>query len=193
MTLARDMPARGDIVYRIDEGDELCFANNTYDEFAVANGEPELASTAVLQRPLWDFITDATTRELYRDILRRVRNGSPVHFGFRCDAPAWRRRMQMDIVPGEKRTVEFRVRTTAEEQRPFQRLLDPGAARSDELLCVCSWCKKVEVGANWMEIEDAITRLCLFESAIVPAITHGICGVCHQAMMDRLATSAKGY
>ncbi len=180
------MPPAGDVIYRLNDRDEICFANEAYDQFAAANDGMSCASGAVLHHPLWGFITDRTTRQLYRDILGRVRRGRPVRFPFRCDSPACRRLMEMDI-GGAGGTVEFRVRTIAEDSRPFQALLAAEAPRSRELLRACSWCKKVHVGDAWAEVEDAVARLRLFERPVLPAVTHGICEPCYQQVFGALA------
>jgi hypothetical protein len=186
------MPRSGEIVYRLDDRDEFCFVNGEYDSFARDNCGEAVASHAILRRPLWDFVTDPTTQQLYRDMLRRVRAGRPVRFRFRCDSPARRRLLEMDVRAGDGGGVEFRVRTVSEEDRPYQPLFDPHAGRSDERLRVCGWCKKVHVGDAWAEVEDAVARLHLFERAAMPEVTHGICEECFRAMTDTLAESDEG-
>jgi hypothetical protein len=168
----------GEILYRLNDEDQIIFVNNAWDEFATANEGEHLARGHVLRRYLWDFITDSTTQQLYRDVLKRVRSGRPVRFGFRCDSPDRRRLMEMDILPKENRAIEFRTRTVAEERREPQVLLEVHQNRNDELLRMCSWCKKVDIGGDWAEVEDAVARLRLFEQAVLPNLTHGICETC---------------
>ena len=65
------------------------------------------------------------------------------------------------------------------EARPPMPLLEPAAARSEEYVTVCSWCKKVELpGATWVEVEEAVEHLRLFDRAVLPQLTHGICPTC---------------
>lgn len=182
------MSRKGDIVYWLNDRDEVCFVNSEYDEFAGANAGVAVTSEAVLHRPLWDFITDPSTRQIYRDVLSRVRGGRAIQFSLRCDSPTCRRLLQMKVCKGEDRIIEFRVRTISEEDRVCQPLFDPGTTRSADLLSVCGWCKKVKVEDGWLEVEDAITHLQLFERSVLPGITHGICERCHHSMMDMLAT-----
>ncbi len=171
-----------DLVYRVNENDEIVFVSEDWDQFATANGGESVVSEQVLHRPLWDFITDLSTQEIYRLLLQKARAGRVIQFTFRCDAP-WRRRFLEMIIVGQKGgAVEFRTRTLLEQERPAPLLLDPQADRSDELLRSCGWCKKFFVGGEWVEVEEAIQRLRLFQRRSLPAISHGICGECYEKM-----------
>ncbi len=176
----------GDIVYRINGQDRIVFVNEEWDRFAQANDGETVLAARVLQRPLWDFISDVTTQEIYRQILQRVRSGRPVRFTFRCDAPQFRRTLRMDIYPGEGNTVEFRTHTLSEEHRQSVRF-EVTRCGSGDLLRMCSWCKKVYTEGSWEEIEVAIERLQIFRRPCPPLITHGICESCYRNMVDVLA------
>lgn len=173
-----------EITYAVNRNDEIVFVSEAWDPFAHANGGASVCAERVLHRPIWDFITDPSTQEVYRILLQKARAGHPIQFTFRCDAP-WRRRfLEMTIVGGAGDTVEFRTRTLLEQERPVPVLLDPEAARSDELLRSCSWCKKFHVGDEWVEVEEAIQRLRLFQRRQLPAITHGMCDECYEKMNE---------
>lgn len=181
------MPSRGrEIHYRLNDRDEIVFVNEAWDAFASTNAGEHLTATHVLGRPLWEFITDSTTQLLYRDILTRVRGGRPVRFALRCDSPDCRRLMEMHVACGPGGLTEFRVRTGAEEERSPQPLLDPHRAHSEEFLRVCGWCKKVDVGGRWAELEEAVPLLGLFERPLLPLVTHGICEDCYARMLATL-------
>ena len=181
--------ADDDVVYRVDDRDVIVFVNDAWDRFAQANGGEGVISSRILQRSLWDFIADATTQEIYRQILQRARSGHAIHFTFRCDAPQYRRLLRMDVHRGEDDTVEFRTHTLAEEPRQpiFLESAHPGY--DGELLRVCGWCKKVFVEGSWEEIEVAIERLQIFERPRPPLMSHGICDACYQSMLEVLAES----
>lgn len=181
------MPGSSDVIYSINERDEIVSVNSAYDEFALDNHGIRVASTAVLGRPLWDFVVDPTTLQIYREAVRRVRSGGRACFTFRCDSPTRRRLMQMTMVRDGDGVVQFRVRTVATEDRASVLLLASDAPRSPDLLPICGWCKKVSVGDRWMEVEDAVGALHLFERRVVPALTHGICDPCREAVVSELA------
>jgi hypothetical protein len=70
----------------------------------------------------------------------------------------------------------------AERRHPVT-LLDPHVPRSETLLRVCSWCKRVPTDDGlWLEIEQAISVLSLVEE-VPPAISHTICDRC-EALFD---------
>ncbi|GAB4400098.1 MAG: hypothetical protein Kow00123_07590 [Anaerolineales bacterium] len=173
-----------DIVYRVNARDEIDFVCDEWDDFAVANGGESVLSAQVLGRPIWDFITDLSTQEIYRALIRKARSGRSLQFTFRCDAP-WRRRfLEMTVVGKEGGAVEFHTRTLLEEERPTPILLDADVGRSDELLRSCGWCKKFLVGDEWVEVEEAVQRLRLFQRRRLPSITHGICDECYEKMNE---------
>jgi hypothetical protein len=178
-----------DVRYRLNDRDEIVYANEAWDRFAGANDGGHLVATSILRCSLWDFVSDLTTRELYRDILARVRGGCAVRFPFRCDAPALRRSMLMDVSPGPDGEVEFLTRVLSEDARPRQNLLDVCLTRSGELIRMCGWCKKVEILGVWVEVETAVTRLRLFERPILPPLTHTICVGCLADMKGLLSAT----
>jgi hypothetical protein len=174
------------IHYRLNERDEIVYVNAAWDTFASENSGAHLSANRVLGRPLWDFITDGTTETLYRDLLARVRDGRRVRFAFRCDSPDRRRRLEMEVSHAERGWAEFRVRTLSEEIRQWQSLLDPERSRAAELLRLCGWCKKVDVDSRWVEVEEAVSVLELFDRTSLPDVTHGICEGCYSQMAATL-------
>ena len=181
-----------EIHYRLNDRDEIVFVNEAWDAFASTNSGAHLIATQVLGRPLWGFITDRTTRLLYRDVLARVRSGYPVRFIFRCDSPGCRRLLEMDVSSGPGDLAEFRVRTITVEERQLQPLLDPDRPHSEQLLRVCGWCKKVDVGGRWAEVEQAVSLLGLFERSLLPGVTHGICEDCYSRMVATVSDAERG-
>ncbi|MDX6769184.1 MAG: hypothetical protein SF051_06600 [Elusimicrobiota bacterium] len=177
------MSEAADVVYHVDARDELVFVNPQWDRFASENDGQAFLSHLVLGRPLWDFIADITTRQLYRDMLARVRAGRALTFPLRCDSPDMRRSLSMRATPLDARAVAFTVRTLETQPRPGVRLLAAEGERRGAPLRMCGWCRKVDVEGAWLEIEDAVARLGLFD-APQPPLTHGICADC-EAQLDR--------
>jgi hypothetical protein len=60
----------GEVHDRLNDWDEIVFVNEAWGPFPIANGNARLDTAEVLGRPLWEFISDPTTRQLYRDILK---------------------------------------------------------------------------------------------------------------------------
>lgn len=165
--------------YSIDGEDLLVDVGSGWDEFAEANGGAECHSDTVLGRPLLSFVRGREARHLYEILFQRARRAADVvSLPFRCDGPAIRRFMKLDIRSGPERSLEFESSLIRVEARPAVRLLEDGARRSDEWLQVCSWCKLVRVSRIWVEVETAVENLGLFERAELPRITHGCCASC---------------
>lgn len=175
------------IVYRVNHQDEITYVNEAWLQFAACNNGLHLLLDDVLQRPLWDFITDVTTRQLYRDALQRARAGRPIRFHFRCDAPDLRRWLEMRIAMADEGDIEFQTRLIDAEPRPAVSLLSPLARRTDDPLKICGWCKKVALeGGAWVEVEEAVEQLGLFDAVVLPLLSHGICEPCYQDMCETL-------
>jgi FixJ family two-component response regulator len=170
------------VTFSIDRQDAIVDVNDSWTTFALANDAPELVRDQVLQQSLWNFIVDATTRQLYDGLLLRVRRGTPVRFPFRCDSPTARRHLEMRLTPGPDDTVQFESVVLASELRVQQPLWDRYVARREDLLRACSWCKRVDCAGEWLEVEEAIDRLGIFERQDMPSLTHGICADCLAAM-----------
>jgi hypothetical protein len=49
---------------------------------------------------------------------------------------------------------------------------------------------RVQANGSWIEIEDAIADLHLFETPRVPALSHGMCPTCYNVMMASFDGSA---
>jgi hypothetical protein len=171
------------VTYRINDRDHIEFVSDAWVPFATANGAPELV--AVVGRSLWDFVSEMTTRQIYQDLIARVRTGRTASFPYRCDAPERRRFMHMMVRPAGRRGVEFdSVTLRIEERRPIA--VSRTADSAHRLLRVCSWCKRVDVHGTWHEIEAAVELLGVFAAGAPPALTHAICSDCQARMLAEI-------
>ena len=106
--------------YSIDRDDRLIAFSDTWDTFAVENDAAHLKGDGIRGRDLWQFIGDQTTAALYREILARVRaGGDPTRLTFRCDGPATRRLLRMDVAASHDGVVHFDVTAIQAAPRPF--------------------------------------------------------------------------
>jgi hypothetical protein len=173
---------RPSCVYRLTAADVIEFVDEGWGRFAVENGAPTLAE-GVVGTSLWGYVSGQKVAHLSRELLAKVRgSGREATIPFRCDSPTVRRFLRMRVVPLAGKRVEFHTwverEATFSEPVPF---LDPAVPRDlDTLLRMCAWCKKLDVEGTWLEIQDAIGRLRLFDHPAVPAITHGICDRCFE-------------
>jgi len=183
-----------EIEYRIDSQDRITAVNSTWGEFARENDGVHLIPPPIIGANLWDSIGDPTTRAVYRALLDRVRKGAgSVRFHFRCDAPGFRRLLDMHISVTSDDEVIFCVHPVAEQVREVVPLLDPFVHRTPTILSTCSWCMRISIGdGEWAEVEEAISRLGLFEELELPRLSHGMCPTCHAAMMRSLDLPTNG-
>lgn len=173
------------IEYRVDGNNVIVDVRGPWRELASANGAPELAEP--IGQDLLETIAGGSTRMVTKDLLDRVRaTRRTVEIPFRCDAPDRRRFMRLRLLPVGERGIAFRSWLVREEERPPVRILDIQEARSDELLKICSWCKKVDADGEWLELEEAADRLALFEAPLLPDLTHGICDECERTLSSAI-------
>lgn len=181
-------PAKAqEIVYRIDIRDHICLVSDEWNSFLRENTPFTGAFPTYLGTRLWNHLGDPTTIHLYQAMVanvRRTKKESTVPF--RCDAPDRRRFMEMHISCLDDGTVEFRSVTLREETRVWVPLLDMRARFSGAMLRMCSWCKKVTL-PDWVEVEEAVHRLQLFENETVPRISHTICPSCSEVIKQEIA------
>ena len=179
--------------YLIDADDRISFVDDGWCRFAAANGSEELMPPTIIGQSLWDHIIDETTARLYRQIVSGVRKGDSTCFTLRCDGPECRRLLEMTITAGPDGSVEFQTHPIQLERREPVALLARDNPRSDRLLRSCAWCNRFDVSFGsdeWVEAEEAATRLRLFENERMPQLTHGICNGCFTKMKTKVPTAA---
>lgn len=180
-------------IYQLDTNHRINFVNDAWLEFASENGAPDLRREHVLNKSIWDFMADRETRHLFDIVFKRLRAGATgVRLPFRCDSPDCRRFMTMEILARPDGEIHFKSWITREEVRPAVRLLDFSLEHSSEILRMCSWCKKIHIaGEEWLEVEDAIVSLDLFDASPLPQFTHTICTHCAERVLSEIGALEK--
>lgn len=138
-----------------------------------------LPNALVLNTSLWSHISDATTSQIYRSIVNRVRRGLPVNpIVFRCDTATHRRTMRLTVSAGADGHVIFSSAIERAELRPPLPLLQPDVERTSDHIVMCGWCMRILAAKMWMEIDEAVNHRRLFEHPPLPLLTHAICPQC---------------
>lgn len=174
------------ITYQIDKDYNIINLSDNWYAFAVENsGAEKNYPSNVIGFPLWNFITGIETKHLYQIMLKEVRDKyKQIRVFFRCDAPTIRRYLKLSIIPLEHGIIEFQSQTIKVESRYPIGLLDSRTKRSEEFIRICSMCKKIAISdCEWIEIEEAINTLRIFEQELVPQLTHGFCKCCFDLTM----------
>jgi hypothetical protein len=172
--------------YRIDGNGIIAQVGDSWRRFADENfGGPSCDPANVIGSSLLDIIHDTETRHLYETLFHWVRErGRPTTIPFRCDSPDRRRFLELEIVPLSNDAIEFRSRVIRTERREPVDLLNNKRECSDELVRICSMCKKIAVSeTEWREVESAIAALKLFEKERMPRLSHGLCPTCFREAM----------
>lgn len=175
--------------YRIDGTDMIVRLSENWSEFAARNhGLEGCDHCVVVESRLWDFIEGDEVRLLYGILLERIRrDGRPLRLFYRCDSPTERRFLSLEMVPHPDGEVDFHSSLLRTEPRESVRLLESDAPRSEAFLKVCSLCKRfILPDGNWVEVEEAVQRLQLFDTARLPRLSHGLCPACYAAAVERL-------
>jgi hypothetical protein len=173
----------GSVVYEIDSHDVITQTGGEWVEFALANEAPELAH-GVVGRSMWDFIAGPVTRQIYREMLVRVRGGEVIAFTFRCDAPSIFRLMTMTIRAVQNGSVRFESTLQAWGERRVS-----GTVTIPRVVRVCDWCSRICVDDEWRQPEFAISRLDMFAGDDLPLISRGVCPTCADALRPRSTES----
>ena len=175
--------------YGIDGNDILLEVSENWQSFSDRNSGGEACLPRnIIGSSLWHHISEWETKQLYQTILERVRrNNRRASFPFRCDSSDERRFLTLLVIPMKSNYVNFESRILRTELREPLALLSGDVERSQELLRICSMCKKIAVSnTEWVEVESAVQTLGLFDRAAMPQFTHGVCQPCFDAAMEAL-------
>lgn len=177
-----------EFIYRIDRDDIIVFANEHWYHFARENGVNTLNPDTVIGRSLWSFIENIETQHLFQVLLKKIRQtGLSMMFPYRCDSPGRRRYLEMQVVAMPDQVLEFQSRILRQETRLPVRLMTGEVGRTMNKLVMCGWCKKVALpDGSWVEVEEAVSALDLFDAPRLPQISHGMCGGCGREFERRL-------
>jgi hypothetical protein len=166
--------------YGIDANDILVSLSDEWLEFARANGAGELTRERLIGRSLWQFVADDGTQKLYEAIFHRARRHcEEVTVPFRCDSPDLFRFMHLVISPNTGGDIELCGRMLREQKRPYLSILDRMIEHTTEALPICSVCLRMEIQAEkWVEPEQAVARLELFDAPKPPELDYRVCPDC---------------
>ena len=87
--------------------------------------------------------------------------------------------MILAVEPRRDRGLEVTSVLVSADDRDYVALLDPSAPCSDEILMICSWCKRIELAEEgWTDIERSVRTLGLFNESPIPRLSHSLCPRC---------------
>lgn len=168
--------------YELDAHDRVAAVGGAWDPFARENGAPRATTGLVVGRALWEFVDGIETVHLLRRIIGGVRtSGAPVDVPFRCDGPGIERHMRFHAAALDGGSV--RITTELLREAPASRAVPVAAPPVRGMIAMCSWCSYIRMDdGGWLPVAEAAARLGLFSGDAMPAITHGMCARCLQAI-----------
>ncbi|MDR4460108.1 MAG: hypothetical protein MRJ67_06265 [Nitrospirales bacterium] len=168
------------IQYSIDNADRIRFINEAWLQFACQNAGGHLNRAFIIGKSLWGFIEGENLRQTYGLIFKAVRTTHQAAIlRFRCDSSLCRRYFQLTVSPLQEDELMLSTHSIREISRDPVLLLDPDVQRGDQVLTICSWCVKAWLpNDEWVELEEAVNRLDLLGSGVVPRLRHGLCQDC---------------
>lgn len=145
----------------------------------------QCSSSLVLGKSLWSFISGPETRHIYQLILAQIRKHKrSTQLFINCDSPELKRNIEVTLNPLQNGGVEFLSKVVQLIERDAVTILDKAIERSDDIIKICSFCKKIAISKEeWAETQDAIKILNLFGSKKMPQLSHGICPHCAEIVM----------
>lgn len=166
--------------YRIDADNHISWLSDNWLDYSGLNGITEHCLPAsLIGRPLLSCFADARTVHLYTLFLDAVRaSGQSIILNLRCDSPSMRRLYRLEIRPLAEAGVEFNSTMLWSEHREAVRMLRADHNLSELRLLICSFCKKVCLNGEWLEVEQVTQQLRLFEAEKMPALLSGCCPDC---------------
>ena len=170
--------------YELDADLRILSVDPSWSDFARTNDAPELVPPGPLGKLVLACIADPASEHLYKRLFETVlRTGRTIVVPIRCDSPTQRRFLELKIEPREPAGLRIVTSLTRVEPRLAVALIDGRATHGEEHLRMCGWCKSVDVGGRWCEVEEAVRAMGLFQREVMPAVTHGICPACYERVI----------
>jgi hypothetical protein len=156
----------------LDAADTIAAVDEPWLAFARANDANELTRQTVVGRPLSDFIAGPAVVTLA--------------------SPQERRFMTMTLRSVSHGGVHFEYVVDRTERRDEVPLFDRHRPRSEAIVCVCSWCRRLRHADTWQDVERVIAEADLFGAdAPMPKMSHGICDECAAVLKGSPASEQK--
>lgn len=165
--------------YTIDASDKINFVSAEWLQFAAENDAAELTKAKVMGKSIWNFISGGAVRRVYQDLIVALRsNSSEVVLPLRLDSPSIVRDMELRVSAQVADEIEFEGRIVSHRKRSEVAVLSREAERSDETVSICSFCRRVEVEAQWVELGTKSLPKGFGSGPAVPRLNEIVCPEC---------------
>lgn len=171
------------MLFRIDHRDRITTISDGWAALARESGADHLFPGAELGKPYRDYIRSGQIAEIYRTFIERIRlRRDVVRFPMRGDTARERRFLMLEMEAVEGGDIEFRLELERTEPRPPDDWSTP--PEEDEMIRMCSFCRRAQWDLEWMELEHVMREGDLFGAFKYWQVSHGSCPDC---LKERLA------
>lgn len=143
----------------------------------------------ILGCSLFGFISGPEIAHLYRVLARQVfETGHAVKFVYRCDSPAIRREMSMEVSRDEDM---IRYKSVILRETLRSRMIPWQTPEAPSFVAICSFCQNYRFPIStkiWKELENLLVEEGLPERF---SFTHGICELCLSTALRELGGVAR--
>ena len=176
------------IIYQLDADDRLIHVNIEWDRFANDNTGDSLLSHKIVNQSIWDYITGPEVQVIYKELFKRARaSKKTIAFNYRCDSAEMKRYMHMSIVPYQN-SDGLQLYSRELRQEPQRKVVKLDFLGDHEIhvnsQLRCSNCNKINVGNEWLELEDAVEKAGIFQKQGTFKVMSTVCGECHARLMQ---------
>jgi len=174
--------------YRIDDQDQIQYVNNSWSSFAEQNnGVPSCSFEELKETSIWDQISDAESRMIYKKIFAKARSSKhTIQFTLHCDSIDTVRTLKAYVHPMAHNWLEVRFVLLDESRRDPDAFTDFSSG-TDGIIHMCSYCGDLkDPNGKWNSIEREITDRDIFKYQKLPMISHGICQSCRENFLNSL-------
>jgi hypothetical protein len=164
------------VSYALDSDLRFSYVNPAWDKFAVENGAPELAGTAVLGTPYLAVIPEVL-RPFYSRVVEQVRDTGLVwQHVFECSSPEQFRKFRMRTHLLSSGTLLITNTLVVERAHVIMQGDDDVYAAAGGIISMCAHCRcsrRIGISEQWDFVPAHL--------ALSPArlkVSHGLCPIC---------------
>jgi len=165
-----------ELIYIIDSNDIIVeiISYDSANEYEIDMGK---------RNNFFQIIHSPELEIIFRAIFSEVRNGKIFTSFYRCDTSEFKRKYKFSA-KFENEMIILKHFLVYEEKIDSNVMF---VEKGGELLRMCAWCNKFYVaGRGWMELEDALFHLNIFEEIKISPISHGICEPCSEILKKEI-------
>lgn len=174
------------VEFQLDHKNIITATGALWSAFALTNEAPQLAGESVIGKPLLQFISGESSRQMMRTLLEAARRKqAPLELDYRCDSPELRRQMRMRLEPQQDGSVFCSNLLVNSEARVAPIHFVCAKERARDTLVRCSLCNRIKNRERWMEAD----HLKAARHKLTLKVTYGICPDC-AARIEQLCAGA---